>query len=82
MKLSNIVNDWDDNPMVAAAYAAGLSVGQELAEKKIRRRINTIVLGRYHHVQMDAVRHVLADNRHAMTAPICPEGPELLSWEF
>ena len=82
--LQELVNDQDAEAAsaITAAYWSGLSDGQEHAESKIRRRLDTLPLGRYWRVTMSAIDYLLTDNRHAKIAPVCPAGPEIRSWEF
>lgn len=53
-------------------YWFALSLGQEIAESKIRANVATCELGRYWREQNKAIRHVLQDNECCWKAPVLP----------
>lgn len=67
---------------IAAAWWAGQSAGQEVAESIIREKLSNLPATRYSGVQRSTVNHLLADNPCARNAPILPAFREILAWEI
>ena len=68
--------------LIRAIYWMALSQGQEAAESKIRKNLQTLPQSRYHGVQKSTIDHILKDNPCALKASVCPDYAEMSAWDF